>query len=199
MHNSSVSTGWRNVARTTAASLLIAAATGCDGATASAQMKPADAQIAEAVRAAPESMRDGAAVLGYDEAGELVRLRDGTNNLLCLADDPSDERFEVDCYHTSLEPYMARGRELRAEGVTGGDVTRIRWEEIEAGELSMPDSPATLYVLNANSADEAGRARMVIYVPYATGEELGLTTSPQDGRPWLMMPGKPSAHIMISQ
>jgi hypothetical protein len=63
----------------------------------------------------------------------------------------------------------------------------------------MPSAPSALYVLSANSADEEGQTRMVIYVAFATAGELGLPTSPRDGRPWLMMPGSPSAHIMISQ
>ena len=198
MHNSPPLIGWKLAVRAATAGLFMVASSACGGA-ASAQVKPADTQIAEAVQAAPESLRDGAAVLGYNEAGELIQMRAGSNRLICLADNPADDRFEVDCYHASLEPYMARGRELRAEGVTGADVTRIRWDEIEAGDLSISRSPAALYVLTANSAEEAGRRRMVIYVPYATGEEVGLPTSPQGGSPWLMMPGKPTAHIMISQ
>ena len=193
MHNSSMSFA----ARAATAATLILAGSGCGNA--SAQVKPADTQIAEAVRAAPESMRDGAGVLGYSESGELTVLREGSNSLICLTDSPADEEFEVACYHRDLEPFMARGRELIAEGVTGVQRQQTRWAEIEAGELPMPRVPSVLYVLSASSAAEEGRSRTVIYVAFATAEELGLPTSPRDGKPWLMMPGKPSAHIMIGQ
>lgn len=197
MHNTSPPTPTRFSLRASTAGVLILAAAGCGDA--SAQVKPADAQIAEAVRAAPGTLRDGAGVLGYAMGGELTVLRKGSNSLICLADAPGDERFEVACYHRDLEPFMARGRELVAQGVTGRERQQTRWAEIEAGDLPMPSTPSALYVLSASSAEEDGQTRMVIYVSFATAEMLGLPTSPQDGRPWLMMPGSPSAHIMINQ
>lgn len=197
MHNTSAPPSPRSAIRVTAAGFLILALTGCGNA--AAQVKPADEQVAEAVRAAPETMRDGAVVLGYSADGTLTTLREGTGSLVCLADAPGDDRFEVACYHKDLEPFMARGRELAAEGVSGGERQQTRWAEIEAGTLAMPTSPTALYVLSADSPEAEGQRRLVMYVPFATAEELGLPTSPSDGRPWIMMPGKPSAHIMISQ
>ena len=87
-----------------------------------AQVNNADEQIAGAILPAPEEVRDGVHVYGYDVEGTLVTLREGTNDLICLADKPGDDRFHAACYHKSLEPYMARGRELRAEGVDRQDI-----------------------------------------------------------------------------
>jgi len=56
-------------------------------------------QIAGAVLAAPEEMREGAQVLGYDEKGNFVELKAGTNELVCIADDPNKEGFGTACYH----------------------------------------------------------------------------------------------------
>jgi hypothetical protein len=173
---------------------------------ASGQAPSAEIQIEAAVLAAPESHRDAAGVLGYDWSGELVSLREGSNELVCLADDPSDDRFSVACYHESLEPYMARGRELRAEGVTSGrERTRIREEEADAGTLAMPEAPATLFVLTGTGFDAASGTvsdsylRYVIYTPWATLEATGLPAEPMGpGSPWLMAPGTAGAHIMIS-
>ena len=75
---------------------------------------PAD-QIASAVLAAPKERRAAATVLGYNAKGEVITLRKGTNDLICLADDPADKSFSVACYHKDLEPFMARGRELAAQ------------------------------------------------------------------------------------
>jgi hypothetical protein len=52
-------------------------------------------QIAAAVMAAPEDQRSGAKVLGYDANGKVVTLREGTNNMVCLADDPDRSGFSV--------------------------------------------------------------------------------------------------------
>lgn len=166
---------------------------------------PVPEQIAQALAAAPAERADGATVLGYDESGRLVTVRAGTNDLICLADDPAQEGFSAACYHESLDPYMARGRELREEGVTGMQRMTMRWEEAEAGRLTMPQQPASLYIVSGDSFDAATRTvanrseRWVVYTPYATAEGTGLSTTPSaNGAPWLMFPGTAGAHIMIS-
>lgn len=163
-----------------------------------------ETQIAQALLAAPEGLRDGATVRGFDDRGRLVTLREGTNDLLCRASDPSAERWEAVCYHASLDPWMARGRELRSQGVTGRDVDRTRWEEAEAGRLPLPEYGITLHILTGEGYEAAGNEvlspfmRWVIYVPGATAESTGLSTQPARGTPWLMDPGTPGAHIMIT-
>ena len=87
----------------------------------------AEQQIAAAVLAAPADMRAGATVLGYAPDGHFTRLRQGSGALICLASDPKGERFHVACYQRSLEPFMARGRALRAKGVTGDQVDSVRF------------------------------------------------------------------------
>ncbi len=162
-------------------------------------------QIAATIQAAPEEMRAGAAVLGYGADGKLTELRKGTNELICLADDPKDTRFSAACYHKDLEPFMARGRELAAQGIAGGARNEnYRWKEIKEGKLKMPKDPRMLYVLSGKGYDAAsgkvtdGSVRWVIYVPYATAESTGLSTKSRRGEPWLMDAGTPGAHIMIT-
>ena len=60
-----------------------------------AQQQPNDQQIAAAVQAAPESQRAGAMVYGFDGNGNLIVLRKGTNELICLADNPQKKGFNV--------------------------------------------------------------------------------------------------------
>ena len=165
---------------------------------------PADAQIAAAVLAAPVDRRAAATVLGYDADGKLVTLRKGTNDQICLADDPRDKAFSVACYHQDLEPFMARGRELIAQGTKGAPREDVRWKEIEAGTLKMPREPRTLSVISGSGFDAAtgqiteAYNRWVVYTPFATAEGTGLSTTPVPGGPWLMFPGKAGAHIMIN-
>ena len=165
---------------------------------------PPAEQMAAAVLAAPEELRASAGVLGFDRDGKLVTLREPTGELVCLADTPGNDPFSVACYHRDLEPYMARGRELTAEGVTGAKRNDLRWREIEAGTLRMAREPRMLYVLTGSGFDAAtwtvadAYHRWVLYWPYATPEATGLSTKPQSGTPWLMFPGTAGAHIMIS-
>jgi hypothetical protein len=169
---------------------------------AAADIPSAQVQIAGAVLAAPVELREGAAVLGYDAQGGRVWLREGKNELVCLATDPTKTAFNVACYHKDLEPFMARGRELLAQKVTGAKRNEVRFKEVEDGKLALPREPRTLYVLTGTSFD-SGKVqdpylRWVIYVPFATPESTGLSTKASDGAPWLMSPGTAGAHIMIN-
>jgi len=165
----------------------------------------AEEQIASAILAAPEERRASAAVLGYDAQGKLVTLRQGSNELICLASKPGSARFSAACYHKDLEPYMARGRELEAQGIKGNDRNeKYRWKEVKEGTLKMPKEPQMLYVLSGTGYDAASgkvtnaSLRWVIYCPFATAESTGLSTKSKRGEPWLMDAGTPGAHIMIS-
>ena len=165
----------------------------------------AEQQIAAAVLPAPADMRAGATVLGYTPDGHFTTLRQGSGALVCLASDPKAERFHVACYQRSLEPFMARGRALRVHGVKGDRVDSVRFAEVRLGKLRVPRHPAVLYSLTgpADSFDPAtgtapkAQPLFVVYVPFATGESLGLSTTPVEGAPWIMHPGTPKAHIMF--
>lgn len=168
---------------------------------------PAEVQINMATAAAPEMYKEGAEVIGYNEKGELVTLRKGTNELVCLADDPNKDGISVACYSVELEPFMARGRELIAEGKTEKEKREIRQQEFESGTLYMPEEAAAVYVLTADEADldsqtgdlKKSHTRYVFYKPYMTAESTGLPTKPQGpGVPWLMDAGSHRSHIMVT-
>jgi hypothetical protein len=164
-------------------------------------------EIAEAVSALPQAQRDGATVRAF-RGGALVTLREGSNGLVCLGDDPARDGWHVACYHESLDAFMARGRELRAAGVTNrAAIESRRLAEIESGELDFPDGPAALYSLSGEEGSfdpvtgeaEGVRGLTVIYLPYATEASTGISMEGSRDRPWLMAPGKPWAHVMISR
>lgn len=176
---------------------------------AGAQSAPAaipspDDQITQAVLPLPADMRASASVLGYSAEGKLISLRNASGAMTCLASNPRGQRFHVACYHKSLEPFMARGRELRTQGVTGDHVDSVRFREAKEGKLKLPDAPALLYSLTGekDAYDPAtktakGRSLFVVYIPYATTESTGLSAVPARGTPWVMNPGTPKAHIMF--
>ena len=173
------------------------------------QTKPpsAEVQIKTALLAAPAAKRDSATVYGYSENNELVVLRKGTNEIICVADDPSQAEFSVASYHKDLQPFMERGRALRKMGRTHQEIFDLREKKAKSGELSMPKQPTTLVVVSAKDADynkntgEVKNAymRSVVYIPYATAESTGLPLKPEaPGMPWIMHPGTHGAHIMIN-
>ncbi|GAB3282239.1 hypothetical protein GCM10027347_58370 [Larkinella harenae] len=164
-------------------------------------------QVKTAVLAAPADKRDGATVYGYSGKNEFILLRKGTNEYVCLADDPSQKGLNVSCYHKDLEPFMARGRELKKAGKSAPEIMKIREEEEKAGKWKMPKQPSSLFVYsapdssyNATTGDvKKGYLRYVVYIPYATAESTGLPLKPEaPGMPWIMDPGTHRAHIMIN-
>ncbi len=171
-----------------------------------APIPSAEIQIKGAVLAAPEDKRAGAIVYGYNAKGEYVVLRKGTNEIVCLADNPNQKGFNVSCYHKDLEPFMARGRELKAAGKTTQETFDIREEEAKSGKLVMPKQASNLQIFSA--PEEAynpatgevtkGNFRYVVYIPWATAASTGLPIKPEaPGMPWIMNPGTHRAHIMI--
>jgi hypothetical protein len=173
-------------------------------ASATAVVPAAEHQLAAAVLPLPADLRAGATVMGYAPDGRFVKLRAGTGAMICLASNPKADRFHVACYHKSLEPFMARGRELRAQGVTGDQVDSVRFREARAGKLQLPKEPALLYSLTGGSFDAStgmatgARPLFVVYIPFATAESTGLSAVPARGTPWIMLPGTPKAHIMFT-
>ena len=171
-----------------------------------AQVPSKEIQIKTAVLAAPADKRAEAMVYGYDAKGEFVVLRKGTNEIICLADNPNQKGFSVSSYHKDLEPFMARGRELKAAGKTFQEIFDIREAEAKSGKLAMPKQASNLQVYSATDENynpatgevKKGSFRYVVYIPWATAVSTGLPTKPEaPGMPWIMDPGTHRAHIMI--
>jgi hypothetical protein len=101
---------------------------------------------------------------------------------------------------------MARGRALRADGMSAAQIDTVRFAEVKSGKLTMPAAGA-LYSLTGPAGDfdatkvAAPKSRLlfVVYMPGATQASIGLSTVPLVGQPWLMLPGTPKAHIMFTQ
>ena len=190
---------------------LITVCCGCDSKKDSSSSKnelpSAAIQIKSALLAAPKEKRDSCTVYGYSADKQFILLRQGTNEMICLADNPEEPGFSVACYVRELEPFMQRGRELRKQGIKDDSLFNEREKEVKAGTLQMPKEPATLYVYSAKDEEydrttgevKNGYLRYVIYIPYATAVSTGLPEKPSaNGMPWIMNPGTHSAHIMIN-
>ncbi|MDU8885437.1 hypothetical protein RXV94_04635 [Yeosuana sp. MJ-SS3] len=166
-----------------------------------------EALIATALMAAPEASRDKCKVIGYNMAGEFVTLKEGNNEFIVLADNPKKTGFNAACYHKDLEPFMARGRELRAEGKTAVEIFDIREQEAKSGKLDMGKPGSTLHIYYGpnelydpeTSKVKGAQYRYVVYLPFATAQSTGLPEKPIGANhPWIMNPGTHRAHIMIS-
>ena len=162
-------------------------------------------QIAAAVLPLPAEARASAKVMGYRNGNpNLVTLREG-KVFTCFLPEPDGKRgYHAACYHQSLEPFMARGRALRASGTKDELVDTVRFAEVKAGKLEMPKQPASMYQLFGGKYDAAantvtgGQPLIVVYISGATGASTGLPEKPSENGMWIMYPGTPKAHIMLS-
>ena len=172
---------------------------------ASTPLPTVDQQIAAAVLPLPKELRAGATVMGYREAGKLTTIRKGTNGMTCLALFAIEKAFHAACYQDGMEPFMARGRELRAQGIKGAEVDSIRFKEVKNGKLKVPGH-AMMYQLfgDSTSWDPAtgnvtkAQELLVLYLPFATEKTTGLSPTPSANGPWIMYPGTPKAHMMLA-
>lgn len=164
-----------------------------------------EALVATALMAAPEESRAGCKVIGYNMAGEFVTFKEGDNEFIVLVDNPDQVGFNAACYHKDLEPFMARGRVLKAEGKTPQEIFAMREDEMKAGQLEIPTG-ATLHIYYGaksmydpeTSKVDGAQLRYVVYMPWATSESTGLPEVPiAPNHPWIMNPGTHRAHIMI--
>ena len=151
-------------------------------------------RIDEAVLALPASLRDGAAVIQF-ENGEQVFLREGTNGMFCRADDPDSAGIAIWCYPQAHDAYARRWYALAAEGNSPSEVDEIIAGEIESGDLEWPTGIVN-YNLRGPNLDNAVSVT-VVFMPFATGAEMGIPEERDFHRPWLMYAGTAFAHIMI--
>ena len=172
---------------------------------AQATLPTPDQQVAAAVLPLPKELREGATVMGYRTANKLETLREGKNGMTCLALFAVEPEFHVACYHKGMEPFMARGRALRAQGVKGAQVDSVRFREVRNGTLPMPKQAAMYQIFGTKTSWDAATGKvtdanslMVMYIPDATPESTGLSPVPVKTGPWIMFPGTPKAHMMIS-
>lgn len=161
------------------------------------QIKSPALQIEESIRALPYSMRENATVIGFNQQGERVVLKNGTNDMTCWADSPGPDSpkgaFYVVCFPKSLESYMNRLQELKK--ISPDQAHDLLALEIKSGKIVMPDI-AIRYTLRGHSA-EGALPLTVIHVPFTTAEATGFSDKIDHFRPWLMWGGTAHAHIMV--
>jgi len=158
-------------------------------------------QIAEAVQPLPMDLRAGATVVTYDtETGARNVLRQGTNSVECEPRNPTDGFIR--CYNKSMAPRHEMEAKLKAQKKDPKEIQAAIADAIKAGTLKTPQFGTMSYRLATK--DGAIKRLWVMSVPFATPEQLGVSTTSQrdaalkgHGLPWMMLPGTAGAHIMI--
>jgi hypothetical protein len=163
--------------------------------------------IAAAVLPLPEQLRAGATVVRLDSSLRPEVLRKGTNGMVCIADAPNDDLFDVRCYRDTFIPVVYRAFQLgyRVSGEKVG-------AEIKAGKLKLSDEPTagyrclgpiTGYEASRNAVNSRVECWQSIHFPFRTAAALGLPDeadvpeSQQRNTPYVMSSGTYWAHVML--
>jgi hypothetical protein len=157
-------------------------------------------EISQATLPLPEDLRAGATVYKYDaKTGERITLRKGTNFVECS---PRGADGFTWCYNTVSAPRRDLSAKLRAQGKSAKEIQEAVDAAVKAGTLNATPFGTMSYRLYGKK--DRIQLLWVLSVPGATPESIAVSEGSQrdeaiggDGRPWLMLPGTPGAHIMI--
>ncbi len=166
-----------------------------------AKAQSVDAQVAQAILPLPEDLRAGATVFVYDkESGERKVLREGTNQVECSPENPTDGFTR--CWSKVTGPRRDFQAKLKAQKKSDKEISEAVAAATKDGTLKPTPMGSMSYRLS--SKDTVIKLLWIVSVPNATPEMLGVSTTSQrdaalkgHGLPWMMLPGTPGAHIMI--
>jgi len=160
-----------------------------------------DEQIAQALTPLPEDLRAGATVLTYDPAtGDRHVLRQGTNGIECQPESPQDGFTR--CYSKLSAGRYDFQAKLKAQGKSEKEIGELTTAAYKDGTLKVVPAGTMSYRLSRK--DDVIKRLWVVSVPYATHDQLGVSTVSQrdgalkgHGLPWMMLEGTAGAHIMV--
>ncbi|MGI9262373.1 MAG: hypothetical protein ACR2QR_10085 [Woeseiaceae bacterium] len=156
-------------------------------------------KIAQAVLPLPEELQAGAAVYEYNDDGQRMLLRGGSNHVECK---PRDENGFTSCTSKQTAANRDYSAKLAAGGLEGEELQAAMRAAEEAGEVEPMPFGTMFYRLYEK--DDRIQLLWVVFLPNATADDLGMSLESQRdnslagmGRPWMMREGTPSAHLMI--
>lgn len=145
-----------------------------------------------AMSAAPAAVSQDATIMQFDEAGELVELREGTNGWMCMPDEnpaaPGNAPICVDgAWQEFFGAYMARENPtIEHIGIS---------YMLEGGAFASNTDP---FAEGPPEGEEWGYdgPHLMIIVPDAAMLDP-YPTEHQEDRPYVMWAGTPYAHLMV--
>ena len=153
-----------------------------------------------------------------DDKGQVHELRSGRNAMVCIADRPNDDLFDVRCYQKDFVRVVLRTLQLRRIG--RGDrftnlsppVEDIVADEIKNGTLPLSNTPTAGYRCEGPIGDFDAARNVTgpgiecwesVHFPFRTAKEIGLVDESEISEeqamsvPYVMSSGSYWAHVMI--
>jgi hypothetical protein len=148
--------------------------------------------IAQAENAGPPAVAAGATIYGFDESGQMITLREGTNGWWCMPNDPVSPGVDPMC----------------------GDANAMEWVMAWIGKTDPPaGKPGFIYMLvegsDASNVDPYAQGPTDKNAWIHTGPHVMIMNAPDmlagypagpvpdTSQPYVMWAGTPYAHLMI--
>jgi len=157
------------------------------------------ATIEKALSPLPMDLRADATVYDYDDNGNRVTMKVGSNHVECR---PTNADGFTRCNNVALRARNDLQAKLSADGLEGEDLQMAMQAAEDQGRIP----PRVFGSIAYRRFDTPDRIQylMVISLPNATAQELGMPLGPQrdnalagKGTPWMMRSGTSGAHLMI--
>ncbi|MEO6079728.1 MAG: hypothetical protein ABIQ86_08130 [Steroidobacteraceae bacterium] len=141
-----------------------------------------EAQIARAIAAGPKHVTDSARIMGSDEQGQKIVLREGSNGFTCVPGNPKVAGHPASCSNQAAQQWSAD----LAAGKPSPTNTTAGFIYMQAGATLRSASGETV---------EIGPQWMIIWPfdPQATG----LSATEKDTGAYILWSGTPYAHLHI--
>ncbi len=157
------------------------------------------ATIEKALSPLPEDLRADATVYTYDEDGNRVTLKVGSNHVECR---PTDEEGFTRCGPVAQRARNDLQAKLSAQGLEGEELQMAMQKAEDEGRI--PARKFGSFAYRRFDTPDRIQYLMVVSLPFATAEELGMPEGRQrenalagKGTPWMMRSGTSGAHLMI--
>ncbi len=171
----------------------------CGSVALSAAVAQPEDKVEQALTPLPEDLKAGAGVYDYDDEGNRVTLREGSNHVECK---PRDDRGFTRCFPTNMAARRDLSAKFAADGIEGEELQAAMEAAEAAGTVEPTPMGSMLYRLYEK--DDRIQLLWVVWLPNAMANDLGMSLESQRdpslagmGRPWMMREGTSGAHLMI--
>jgi len=196
----------------TVLALLVAASIPPVHAQTAGQQKPElpsrEIEVAMALSAAPEHLRNGAGVYALDTQG-FVKVRESTNGFTCIVNRDHPVNLKPTCYDaegtaTILPKVVQIGAWMMA-GKSMDEIRQLVADGFKSGTFISPRRPGVAYMLSGdikNFNPQTGRAgsfppHVMFYAPNLTNADIGSKGDGSDGMPFIAYQGPHGFIIML--
>jgi hypothetical protein len=169
---------------------------------------PAAQEIALARSAAPAEVSRDATIYVLTDTGYAVAVT-GTNGNACLVDRSWPASLEPQCFDPEARATIMQSSLAQMAGIQQGRnpdaIDRDLADGLRDGRYRLPTRPAMSYMMSSaqrligDDGKPAGnwQPHLMLFMPYMTGEQLGLGPTPNPAAGIMVDSGKPTANLMV--